>query len=84
MADPLVQGRYYEDFVVGEEMASVGRTVGEGTIDLFAGVTGDFSQAHTDSEFMKEGEYGERIAHGILALAIMERGGLGVRAFGIH
>ncbi len=72
MPEPLVQGKYYEDFVVGEEMISAGRTIGEGTIDLFAGLTGDFSQVHTDAEFMKESEFGERIGHGILALGIMQ------------
>jgi acyl dehydratase len=72
MPEPLVQGKYYEDFVVGEEMLSAGRTVGEGTIDLFAGLTGDFSQIHTDAEMMKESEFGERIGHGILALGIMQ------------
>ena len=72
MPELLVQGKYYEDFVVGEEMISAGRTIGEGTIDLFAGLTGDFSQVHTDAEFMKESEFGERIGHGILALGIMQ------------
>ena len=65
-------GRYFEDFVVGEEMVSAARTVGEGTIDLFAGVTGDFSEVHTDVELMKETEFGGRIGHGILSLGIMQ------------
>ena len=72
MAEPLVQGKYYEDFVVGEELFSAGRTIGEGTIDLFAGLTGDYSQVHTDAEMMKESEFGERIAHGLLNLAILQ------------
>jgi len=72
MPEPLVQGKYYEDFVVGEELFSAGRTVGEGAIDLFAGLTGDFSQVHTDAELMRESEFGERIAHGLLVLSIMQ------------
>ncbi len=67
-----VLGRYFEDFVVGEELVSARRTVGEGTIELFAGVTGDFSEVHTDAELMRDSEFGERIGHGILALGIMQ------------
>jgi acyl dehydratase len=72
MAQPAVEGRYYEDFEVGEEMVSARRTVGEGTIDLFAGATGDFSEVHTDAELMKDSEFGERIGHAILSLGIMQ------------
>jgi acyl dehydratase len=72
MPEALVQGKYYEDFTVGEELMSAGRTVGEGTVDLFAGLTGDFSQVHTDDEMMRESEFGERIAHGLLSLSIMQ------------
>lgn len=53
MAQSAAEGRYYEDFGVGEEIVSARRTVGEGTINLFAGVTGDFSEVHTDAELMK-------------------------------
>jgi len=72
MPEPLVQGKWYEDFVVGEELISAGRTVGEGAIDLFAGLTGDFSQVHTDAQMMQESEFGERIAHGLFTLSIMQ------------
>jgi acyl dehydratase len=72
MREPSVRGKYYEDFAVGEEIVSNRRTIGEGTIDLFAGVTGDFSEVHTDAELMKASEFGERIGHGILALAVMQ------------
>jgi acyl dehydratase len=71
MAQPAVEGKYYEDFGVGEEIVSARRTVSEGTIDLFAGVTGDFSEVHTDAELMKESEFGERIGHGILSLGVV-------------
>ncbi len=72
MAQSAAEGRYYEDFGVGEEIASARRTVSEGTIDLFAGVTGDFSEVHTDAELMKESEFGDRIGHAILSLGIMQ------------
>jgi acyl dehydratase len=72
MGKSLFEGKYYEDFVVGEEIVSAGRTVSEGTIDLFSGVTGDFSEVHTDAELMKESEFGDRIGHAILSLGIMQ------------
>jgi len=72
MSTSGARGKYYEDFALGEEFESMGRTVSEGTIDAFAGVTGDFSEVHTDAEMMKETEFGERIGHGILALGILQ------------
>ena len=72
MARPSVRGKYYEDFVVGEEFVSMARTVSEGMIDAFAGVTGDFSEVHTDAELKNGTEFGEPSGHGILALGIMQ------------
>ncbi len=68
----MMLGGYFEDFVVGEKLTSAGRTIGENTIDLFAGLTGDFSDVHMDAEVMKQTEFGGRIGHGILALGIMQ------------
>lgn len=72
IAVPVVRGKYYEDFVVDAEFVSAARTVGEGMIDAFAGITGDFSEVHTDAELMKDTEFGGRIGHGILALGLMQ------------
>jgi acyl dehydratase len=62
--------RYFEDIAVGEEYESPGRTVTETDIVLFAGLSGDYNVLHTDAEFMKKSIFGERIAHGLLGLAI--------------
>ena len=62
--------RYYEDIEVGEEYESPGRTITETDIVLFAGLSGDYNVLHTDAEFMKKSIFGERIAHGLLGLAI--------------
>ena len=72
------QRRYYEDSEVGEEYESPGRTITETDIVLFAGLSGDYNVLHTDAEFMRSSIYGERIAHGLLGLAIQS--GLGTRA----
>ena len=62
--------RYFDDIQVGEEYESPGRTVTEADIVLFAGLSGDYNVLHTDAEFMKQSIFGERIAHGLLGLAI--------------
>jgi len=62
--------RYFEDIEVGEEYLSPGRTVTEADIVIFAGLSGDYNVLHTDAEFMKSSIFGERIAHGLLGLAI--------------
>ena len=62
--------RYWDEIEVGEEYESPGRTVTEADIVLFAGLSGDYNVLHTDAEFMKASIFGERIAHGLLGLAI--------------
>jgi len=70
--------QYFEDIEVGDEYLSPGRTVTETDIVTFAGLSGDYNVLHTDAEFMKSSIFGERIAHGLLGLAISS--GLGSRA----
>src|SRR5215470_6392732 len=70
--------RFFEDIEVGEEYVSPGRTVTEADIVIFAGLSGDYNVLHTDAEFMKSSIFGERIAHGLLGLAI--QAGLFTRA----
>jgi acyl dehydratase len=70
--------QYFEDIRIGDEYLSPGRTVTEADIVAFAGLSGDYNVLHTDAEFMKSSIFGERIAHGLLGLAIQS--GLGTRA----
>jgi acyl dehydratase len=70
--------RWFEEIEVGEEYESPGRTVTETDIVIFAGLSGDYNVLHTDAEFMKSSIFGERIAHGLLGLAI--QAGLFTRA----
>jgi acyl dehydratase len=70
--------RYYDEIEVGEQYESPGRTVTETDIVMFAGLSGDYNVLHTDAEFMKQSIFGERIAHGLLGLAI--QAGLFTRA----
>ena len=46
-------GRYFEDFKVGEVLATGRRTVEGGDVSRFAGLTGDFNPLHTDEVFAR-------------------------------
>jgi 3-hydroxybutyryl-CoA dehydratase len=66
----LSRGRYFEEFEVGETIETASRTITEADVVLFAGLSGDYNQLHTDAEFGKETMFGERIAHGLLGLSV--------------
>ena len=63
-------GLYFEEFFVDQKLSTVGRTVSEGDIFGFAGLTGDFNQIHTNAAFASKTQFGQRIAHGLLGLSI--------------
>ena len=63
-------GYYFEEFSVGQRIVTAARTVTEHDIVSFAGTSGDFNQIHTDAEFSKNTPFGQRVAHGLLGLAI--------------
>ena len=64
------RGRYFEEFKIGEGMETAARTITEADIVLFAGISGDYNQLHTDAEFARGTLFGERVAHGLLGLSI--------------
>jgi len=61
---------YFEDLSPGQRMTSVVRTISEHDVIAFAGLSGDFNQIHTDAEFARATPFGQRIAHGLLGLAV--------------
>jgi acyl dehydratase len=61
---------YFEEFTVGQVVKTLSRTVSEDAIFTFAGLTGDYNQIHTDAEFAKTTQFGQRVAHGLLGLSI--------------
>jgi 3-hydroxybutyryl-CoA dehydratase len=67
---PTNRGLYFEEFETGHKIMSVGRTIAESDIVTFAGLSGDFNQIHTDADFSKGTPFGQRVAHGLLGLAI--------------
>ena len=54
-------------YVKAGDRATYSRTISEGDVYLFGGVTGDLSKTHTNEAYMRErSQYGKRIAHGTL------------------
>jgi 3-hydroxybutyryl-CoA dehydratase len=60
----------FEDLVVGEEWESPRRTVTQGDVVLFAGLSGDFNPIHVDHSAADRSPFGRPVAHGLLGLAI--------------
>jgi 3-hydroxybutyryl-CoA dehydratase len=68
---------YFEDFCPGLEHVTRGRTLTESDVVSFAGLSGDFTELHTNEEYARQGPFGRRIVHGLLTLSVSE--GLRVR-----
>ena len=64
------RGMYFEQFEVGMQIITSGRTVTEADIVNFAGLSGDHNQIHTDAAYASETLFGQRVAHGLLGVAI--------------
>ena len=67
---PLPKGMWFEEFEVGQAIITPGRTIAEGDLVSFAGLSGDYNQIHTNAEFATKTPFGQRIAHGLLGLSI--------------
>jgi acyl dehydratase len=76
----MERSRHFEDYVLGEERKTFGRTITETDFVVHAGHTGDFFPHHMDAEHMKSSEWGQRIAHGTMTFAI----GIGLTASEIN
>lgn len=66
----VMRGLHWEDFEPGREFHSAARTVTEADVVAFAGVSGDFNPLHTDQTFAEKTAAGQRIAHGMLSMAV--------------
>ena len=70
-------GLFFEEFAIGDEVESVGRTITETDIVNLAALSGDWNLIHSDAEYSKSQMFGQRVAHGLLVLSIAS--GLAVR-----
>jgi acyl dehydratase len=64
------RGRYFEEFSIGDQVATSGRTITEADIVNFASHTGDFNEIHINADYAAGQMFGQRIAHGLLVLSI--------------
>jgi 3-hydroxybutyryl-CoA dehydratase len=60
----------FEALELGQEFVSRGRTVTEADVVAFASLTGDWHPQHCDAEWSAGSPFGERIAHGMLVVAL--------------
>jgi acyl dehydratase len=72
--------QYFEDYVVGAQRVTSGRTITEADVVIHAGHTGDYFPHHVDAEFTRHTQFGQRIAHGTMTFAI----GIGLTATQIN
>ncbi|MBN8960857.1 MAG: MaoC family dehydratase N-terminal domain-containing protein [Rhizobiales bacterium] len=63
-------GRLFDEFSVGQRFETPSRTITEGDIGAFAGLTGDYNPVHTDEVFAAATGFGGRIAHGPMGIGI--------------
>jgi acyl dehydratase len=63
-------GKFFDDFAVGEEYVTPTRTLTETDVVLFAAMSGDYNELHTSEAFGKTTQFGKRIGHGLLGLAV--------------
>ena len=60
----------FEALEPGQEFTTRGRTVTESDVVSFAALTGDWHPQHCDAEWAGGSPFGERIAHGMLVVAL--------------
>ena len=65
-----VRGMYFEEFQVGQEVITSGRTITETDIVNFAGLSGDFNFIHTNAVAAQATPFGQRVAHGMLVASV--------------
>ena len=76
----MIRERFFEDYVLGEERTTFGRTITETDFVFHAGHSGDFFPHHMDVEWCKTQPFGRPIAHGTMTFAI----GIGLTATEIN
>ena len=64
------RGKYFDEFKEGDVTETASRTITEGDVSNFAGLSGDYNPLHTDEEFMKNSPFKGRIAHGMLLASV--------------
>jgi acyl dehydratase len=66
----MIREQVFEDYEIGFERVSFGRTITETDIVVHAGQTGDFFPHHMDAEWCATQDFKQRIAHGTLIFSV--------------
>lgn len=66
----MVMDVSYEEIKVGDK-AGISKTISEGDVYAFAGITGDFNPMHVDAVFAGKSNFKSRIAHGMLSASLI-------------
>jgi acyl dehydratase len=66
----MTKTEYFEDYAVGAQRNTSGRTITETDVVFHAGHSGDYFPHHVDAEFARESSFGRRVAHGTMTFAI--------------
>jgi acyl dehydratase len=67
-----MQGKYFDEAVVGESCISPAYEVTEARVMAYAELTGDFTPVHIDEAYAKTTPFGTRVAHGLFGLSIAD------------
>jgi acyl dehydratase len=76
----MIVEQYFEDYEIGTERRTFGRTITESDFVIHAGHSGDYFPHHVDAEWCATQEIGQRIAHGTLIFTV----GIGLTASTIN
>ncbi len=63
-------GKYFDEYEVGDEYLTPTRTLTETDVVMFAAMSGDYNELHTSEEFVRTSQFGRRLVHGLLGLAV--------------
>ncbi|MFD1256886.1 MaoC family dehydratase [Mucilaginibacter terrae] len=66
----FIRSKFFEDYILNETRATLGRTITETDFVIHAGHTGDFFPHHMDAEWCKTQSFKQRIAHGTLVFSV--------------
>lgn len=61
---------YLNEYTLGQEFTTPARTITETDVVMFGCLTGDFHPNHFNKEKMAQGEFGQRLVHGLLGLSM--------------
>ncbi|MFN8534398.1 MAG: MaoC/PaaZ C-terminal domain-containing protein [Dehalococcoidia bacterium] len=69
-AQPVMIGRYFEEFTTGARFRGGGRTITEASVVIFTGLIGANNPQFLDDEYARASQFGSRVAPGPLVLSV--------------